>query len=70
MKARAVEQRDRYQSVQDLQREIEAWQGGFATQAEDAGSVQIVKLALARHKKEVALAAVALLVLAIGTTAS
>jgi WD40 repeat protein/serine/threonine protein kinase len=67
MKALALNQCDRYQSVQEFQSEIEAWQGGFATEAEDASSLQVVKLALARHKKEVALAAMALLMLAVGT---
>ncbi|MBM82449.1 MAG: hypothetical protein CMJ78_17940 [Planctomycetaceae bacterium] len=37
MKALARDKQDRYQSISELQREIEAWQSGFATQAEDAG---------------------------------
>lgn len=67
MKALALHQQDRYQTVGDLQREIEAWQGGFATLAEDASFWQQVRLGLGRHKKEVALISVAMVILTVGT---
>ena len=37
MKALSLKREDRYQSVKEFQMEIEAWQGGYATQAEQAG---------------------------------
>ena len=38
MKALATKPADRYQTVPDLQKDIEAYQGGFATSAERAGA--------------------------------
>jgi len=40
MKALSLRPEDRYQSVTDIQREIEAYQGGFATAAEKAGALK------------------------------
>jgi hypothetical protein len=56
MKALSLRREDRYQSVPELQKDIEAYQGGFATGAEQASAWLLVK----RHKKEFALAGVAL----------
>ena len=55
MKALALDPADRYQKVEDLQTDIEAYQGGFATKAERASMVKHALLFASRHKKEVAL---------------
>ncbi|TCO93545.1 serine/threonine protein kinase [Chthoniobacter flavus] len=55
MKALALDPADRYQHVEDLQTDIEAYQGGFATKAERASVAKHALLFAARHKKEVAL---------------
>ncbi len=55
MKALALDPVDRYQKVEDLQTDIEAYQGGFATKAERASMAKHVLLFTGRHKKEVAL---------------
>jgi serine/threonine protein kinase len=54
MKALALDPHDRYQNVEDLQADIEAYQGGFATKAERAGMAKHALLFAGRHKKEVA----------------
>ncbi len=54
MKAMAFDKKDRYRTVKDLQKDIEAWQGGFATSAEDAGLVRQLLLLVKRHKGFVA----------------
>jgi len=63
MQALALRREDRYQSVTELQQDIEAYQGGFATRAENASAWRQAMLLVKRHKKEFALAAVALVVL-------
>jgi len=63
MKALALKREDRYQNVPELQKDIEAYQGGFATRAEHASAWRQLALLIKRHQKEFALAAVALLVL-------
>lgn len=55
MKALALDPADRYQHVEDLQCDIEAYQGGFATKAERASMAKHALLFAGRHKKEVAL---------------
>ncbi|MCX6906966.1 MAG: hypothetical protein NTY01_02865, partial [Verrucomicrobia bacterium] len=50
MKAMALEQAARYQSVPELQREIEAYQNGFATSAEHASLLKQLVLFIKRHK--------------------
>jgi serine/threonine protein kinase len=50
MKALSLRPEDRYQSVTDLQREIEAYQGGFATGAEKAGAWKQFTLFVRRNK--------------------
>jgi len=64
MKALATKRDDRYQSVKELQDDIEAYQGGFATSAEDAGALRQVVLFAGRHKLEVAMAAASVLIIA------
>lgn len=63
MKALAVKPENRYQSVKELQADIEAYQGGFATGAEQAGVYKQLTLLLKRHKKETTLVAVGLAIL-------
>ncbi len=57
MKALSMRPEDRYQSVTEFQREIEAWQGGFATSAEQAGRVKQAALFIRRNKAAAAAAA-------------
>ncbi len=49
-KAMALDREARYRSVPDLQKDIEAFQNGFATSAENAGLVKQVRLLVLRHK--------------------
>jgi hypothetical protein len=55
----------RYQSVAELQRDIEAYQGGFATAAENAGKWKRFTLFVRRHKAA-SIGVAAVLVLSIG----
>lgn len=50
MKALAVQPRQRYQSVAALAADITAYQGGFATTAENANALMLVRLFIRRHK--------------------
>lgn len=50
MKALAREKADRYQTVAAFQTDIESWQGGFATRAENAGTWTQLKLLMRRHR--------------------
>ncbi len=50
MKALALHPEDRYPDVKTLQEEIEAYQGGFATDAEEAGLLRQLVLFIRRHK--------------------
>ncbi len=61
MKAMSLEKQDRYQAVRNLQKDIEAYQGGFATKAERAGWIRRGMLLAKRHKGLVAASAVVLL---------
>jgi WD40 repeat protein/tRNA A-37 threonylcarbamoyl transferase component Bud32 len=49
-KATAADKDQRYASVTDLQRDIEAFQNGFATSAEKAGIGRQIALLVGRHK--------------------
>jgi len=49
-KAMARRSEERYQSVPELQRDIEAYQNGFATRAEHAGLAKQLALLVKRHK--------------------
>ena len=57
MKALALNPADRYQSVTELQADVSAWQGGFATSAEQVGPVTQLILLARRHKTETAIIA-------------
>jgi tetratricopeptide (TPR) repeat protein len=50
MKAMAVAPSNRYASVHELIADIEAYQGGFLTSAEEAGSIKRIKLWVGRNK--------------------
>jgi serine/threonine protein kinase/Leucine-rich repeat (LRR) protein len=63
MKALATEAAARYGSVAELQQEILAYQNGFATNAERAGLLKQVRLAVRRHKTEAAILSASLLLL-------
>lgn len=58
MKALALAPADRYQTVEDLQEDIAACQGGFAPKAEGAGPLKQLALWAVRHKPEIALFAI------------
>jgi serine/threonine protein kinase len=55
MKAMALDPEKRYQTVDEMQADITAFQGGFATKAEKAGLFKQALLWAGRHKKEVIL---------------
>ena len=50
MKALALRREDRYQTVVELQRDVTAYQNGFATSAEDAGLWRQLGLLMRRHR--------------------
>jgi serine/threonine protein kinase len=60
MKAMQCDPERRYQSVEEMQADITAWQGGFATKAERATPLKHFLLWAARHKGEVALISIGL----------
>ena len=64
MKALALKPDNRYATVQKLQTEIEAYHGGFATAAEEAGLLRQLGLLIKRHKAEFGLAVSAVIILA------
>jgi len=65
MKALQLEKERRYQRVEQLSADIEAYQGGFATTAEQAGALKQIKLLMMRHKAVTA-SLLAMLVLSVG----
>lgn len=70
MRALSTSPQDRYASVIDLQRDIAAYQRGFATSAEVAGLGRQAVLLFNRHRKEAGLLAASLLVILTVTGAS
>ena len=67
-KALAADAAARYASVEDLQRDLAAYQGGFATSAENAGAWKQFTLLIKRHKAA-SIGAAALFLVSIGFTA-
>jgi len=55
MKALQLNTEDRYQTVQEMQCDLSAYQGGFAPKAERAGVFRQFLLFTGRHKREMAL---------------
>ena len=68
MKALALKPADRYWTVQELQKDIEAYQTGFATGAEKAGLGRQIGLMVKRHKGIFATLAACLVVIVVGAT--
>lgn len=50
MKALSREREDRYQTASDIKKEVDAWLGGFATSAENAGVFKQTALLVKRNK--------------------
>ncbi len=50
MRALAKQPEDRYQTVDDLLGDIDAWEGGFATSAEEMGTLGHIRLLIERHR--------------------
>jgi serine/threonine protein kinase len=50
LKAMALEREQRYASVQEFAADIEAYQNGFATEAEEAGALKLLLLFIRRNK--------------------
>jgi len=61
MKCLARSREARYQTVEELQADIAAFQGGYATRAQDANIFTVLKLMMQRNKKEVFMAGFGLL---------
>jgi len=70
MRALALKPGDRYATVPELQAEIEAWRGGFATAAEEAGLWRLWLLLLNRHRTFALAATVTVLALTLGLSVS
>jgi WD40 repeat protein/serine/threonine protein kinase len=68
MKALALKPEERYQTVKDLQADIEAYQAGFATSAENAGLGRLLLLFVKRHRTAALAAAAVVLALTVGMT--
>ncbi len=68
MKALRFERERRYQSVAELAKDIEAYQNGFATTAEEASALTLVRLFIKRNKT-LGVAALVVLVLSAAFTA-
>ncbi|WDE96625.1 serine/threonine-protein kinase [Lentisphaera profundi] len=49
-KAMAVNLSERYQKTSDLKVDVDSWLHGYATVAEDASQIRLIKLLLSRHK--------------------
>jgi serine/threonine protein kinase len=64
MKAMQHDPEKRYQSVEEMQADLTAFQGGFATKAERATPLKHLLLWAGRHKGEVALIAIGVVMLA------
>lgn len=63
MRALALDKAQRYPTVAALAADIEAYQGGFATSAEEAGLFTQLVLLVQRHRREFAIGAAALVIL-------
>jgi serine/threonine protein kinase/WD40 repeat protein len=63
MRALGVDKAKRYKTVAEFAADIEAYQGGFATSAEQAGLLTQLRLLIQRHKREFGVAFAAWLVI-------
>ena len=66
MRALALDPADRYQNAQELQREVEAHQAGFATAAEHAGFLRLTWLLVLRHRAACAVIAATTIAIIVG----
>ncbi|MEI7775457.1 MAG: protein kinase, partial [Verrucomicrobiota bacterium] len=66
-KAMAFNREDRYQSVAEMLEDIEAYQNGFATEAEQAGLLRQILLLVRRHRAAAAFAVLLLICAAVFT---
>jgi serine/threonine protein kinase len=64
MKALSVDPQKRYESVEALSRDVDAFVGGYATSAQDVGIVTLLWLLIKRHKVRFALSALVLFLVA------
>lgn len=69
MKALSADPNDRYQAVDALQKDIEAYQNGFATSAEKAGMLTLLGKFIRRNKGMFTLAAASVAIIVIGSVA-
>ncbi|MCG3146814.1 MAG: Serine/threonine-protein kinase PknD [Verrucomicrobiae bacterium] len=70
LKAQAAAPADRYQSVRDLLRDVQAFLGGYATSAQQASALTVLWLLIKRQKRAATLVAVsAVVILTIGVVA-
>ncbi len=63
MKALSTQPVERYQSVTELQNDIEKYLGGFATSVEHASALRLLILLIKRHSREVLMAGISVLLL-------
>jgi len=63
MKALSLDPGNRYQTVKELQTDVEAYQAGFATAAEEASALRQLWLLVKRHRAEVSLIAAGLTII-------
>jgi len=63
MKALAYQPENRYQTIRELQKDLEAYQGGFATSAEQASTIKQLGLLVKRRQAEFLLLVVAMVAL-------
>ena len=63
MRAMALKQADRYETVMEMADDIDAWTGGFATSVEDVGFIGHLRLLIARHTAITATVALSLVAL-------
>jgi serine/threonine protein kinase/tetratricopeptide (TPR) repeat protein len=70
MKAMSLAPEDRYQVVPELQADIEAWRGGFATSVEAAGLWRQVTLLVRRHRVVASASLAVVLALTVGLAAA
>ncbi len=63
MKALSLSPKDRYQTVNEMQEDLIAWQQGYATEAEQASVLRQLRLLVVRHKTESMLTVAAMCIL-------
>ncbi|MCM8531307.1 MAG: serine/threonine protein kinase [Lentisphaeraceae bacterium] len=69
-KCLSSKQEERYRSVLELKKEIEAYRSGFATSAEDAGTLTLVNLFFKRNKRTCLIAAISFIMIGLTLVSS